>query len=232
MQGESLQKVIVDFRRDEETGKRFIVPASFYTAITRVHKGDDLYLRSFERCFIQNERKVEWEINRLRSLRPFSKTKVYLDEEIFVPSSELKVGYLNINGLLDSLHAEYLNADKNLVNLDLLCVAETHLLPSTTDLSLSLLLTNWEILIRFDSDDMRKHLGLLVLRSRSSKLSLEILQESKMALMRQGQLQCQVIQIFYYNISFPKALVCTIIHTKTVSGPQPDSEVKQPRLWV
>lgn len=186
----------MDFRRDEDTGKRFIVPASFYTAITRVHRGDDLYLRSFERCFIQNERKVEWEINRLRTLRPFNKSKVYLDEQIFAPSSELKVGYLNINGLLDSLHAEYLNADKNLVHLDLLCVAETHLLPSTTDDSLSLLLTNWEILERFDSNDNRKHLGLLVLRSRSSKLTLETLQESKMVLMRQDQLQCQVNQMF------------------------------------
>ena len=218
----------MDFRRDEDTGKRFIVPASFYTAITRVHRGDDLYLRSFERCFIQNERKVEWEINRLRTLRPFTKSKIYLDEQIFAPSSEMKVGYLNINGLLDSLHADYLNADKNLVHLDLLCLAETHLLPSTTDDSISLLLTNWEILERFDSNDNRKHLGLLVLRSRSSKLTLETLQKSKMDLMRQGQLQCQVIQMFLlqYFCYLPS------FNHKNVSGPQPDAEIKQPRLWV
>ena len=211
----------MDFRRDEDTGKRFIVPASFYTAITRVHRGDDLYLRSFERCFIQNEPKVEWEINRLRALRPFSKSKVYLYEEIFVPSSELKVGYLNINNLLDSLHGQYLNADKNLAHLDLLCLAETHLLPSTSDDSLSLVLTNYEILARFDSNDNKKHLGLLLLRSRLSKLTLQIDQVSKISLMRQGQLQCQVIQMCLSLIHFID---------KYLSGPECDTEVKQPRL--
>ena len=211
----------MDFRRDEDTGKRFIVPASFYTAITRVHRGDDLYLRSFERCFIQNEPKVEWEINRLRALRPFSKSKVYLYEEIFVPSSELKVGYLNINNLLDSLHGQYLNADKNLAHLDLLCLAETHLLPSTSDDSLSLVLTNYEILARFDSNDNRKHLGLLLLRSRLSKLTLQIDQVSKISLMRQGQLQCQVIQM---------CLSLKHFIDKYLSGPECDTEVKQPRL--
>ena len=218
----------MDFRRDEDTGKRFIVPASFYTAITRVHRGDDLYLRSFERCFIQNEPKVEWEINRLRALRPFSKSKVYLYEEIFVPSSELKVGYLNINSLLDSLHGQYLNADKNLAHLDLLCLAETHLLPSTTDDSLRLLLSNYEIIARFDascchwnSNDKRKHLGLLLLRSRLSKLTLQIDQVSKISLMRQDQLQCQVIQMCLSLIHFID---------KYLAGPECDTEVKQPRL--
>ena len=209
----------MDFRRDEDTGKRFIVPASFYTAITRVHRGDDLYLRSFERCFIQNEPKVEWEINRLRALRPFSKSKVYLYEEIFVPSSELKVGYLNINSLLDSLHGQYLNADKNLAHLDLLCLAETHLLPSTTDDSLRLVLTNYEILARFDSNDNRKHLGLLLLRSRLS--SCQVDQVSKISLMRQDQLQCQVIQMCLSLIHFID---------KYLAGPECDTEVKQPRL--
>ena len=102
----------MDFRRDEDTGKRYILPASFYTAITRVHSGDDLYLRSFETCFIQNDRRVEWEINRLRTTRLFPKSKIYLHEEIFNEGGgELKVGYINVCGLLESLHSEYLDKD-------------------------------------------------------------------------------------------------------------------------
>ena len=131
------------------------------------------------------------------------------------------MGYLNINNLLDSLHGQYLNADKNLAHLDLLCLAETHLLPSTSDDSLSLVLTNYEILARFDSNDNRKHLGLLLLRSRLSKLTLQIDQVSKISLMRQGQLQCQVIQMCLSLIHFID---------KYLSGPECDTEVKQPRL--
>ena len=185
--------MIVDFRRDEDTGKRFIVPASFYTAITRVHSGDDLYLRSFETCFIQNERKVEWEINRMRTLKPFNNTKVYLYEEIFNQSwGELKVGYLNVNGLLDCLHAQYLNADRNLRHLDILCLSETHLLPSTTNESLSLILSNWTIVERFDANDNSKHMGLLILRSNLSSSTLVFEKCEKLASRRRSQLQCQV----------------------------------------
>ena len=43
--------------------------------------------------------------------------KIYLNNDIFEDvQNEIKVGYLNINGLLDGNHAEYLNADKNLLN--------------------------------------------------------------------------------------------------------------------
>ena len=146
----------MDFRRDEDTGKRYILPASFYTAITRVHSGDDLYLRSFETCFIQNDRRVEWEINRLRTTRLFPKSKIYLHEEIFSEGDgELKVGYINVCGLLESLHSEYLDADRNLAHLDLICVAETHLLPTTTDEKIKETLTNWEIFSRYDAEDNR-----------------------------------------------------------------------------
>ena len=189
--------MIVDFRGSVEhqaRGKKSrVIPSSFYTAITRVHRGEDLFLRSFEKRFISNNEEAEREITRMRLTRPFSKTKVYLDESIFKDgSSELKVGYLNINGLLTGLHGDYVNADKNLSHLDLLCLAETHLLRNTTDDNLSSVLSNWEILERFDSDDNRKHLGLLVLRSKSSKITLNITQCSKLTLKRRGENQSQV----------------------------------------
>ena len=210
-------QVIVDFRgtaEDQAKGKKCrVIPSSFYTAITRVHCGEDLFLRSFEKRFISNNEEAEREITRMRKTRQFSKTKVYLDENIFKgektrpfsktrvyldenifkgETAELKVGYLNINGLLTGLHGDYLNADKNLLHLDLLCLAETHLLESTTGGNLSSVLSNWEILQRFDSDDKRQHLGLLLLRSKASKVTLHIIQCSKLTLKRKGENQCQV----------------------------------------
>ena len=110
-------QVILDF--ENQSPYR---PSSFYTAITRVHRGQDLYLRGFDPKFIINNQEAEREITRLRNTRPFSKTKVYLDEEIYQDSSELKVGFLNVNGLLNALHCDLLNSDKNLASLDILCL--------------------------------------------------------------------------------------------------------------
>ena len=67
----------------------------------------------------------------MRKYRPYIFKKLYLDERIFkVDDQEIKVGYLNINGLVDGGHAEYLNADLNLRSLDLLVLAETKLVDS------------------------------------------------------------------------------------------------------
>ena len=52
--------------------------------------------------------------------------KIYNNSEVFQNnSSEIKIGFLNINGLVDAYHAGYLNSDRNLLNLDLLVLAET-----------------------------------------------------------------------------------------------------------
>ena len=72
----------------------------------------------------------------MRKFSSYKFKKIYLDEKIFEEQdSEVKIGYLNINGLLDGGHAEYLNEDKNLLNLDLLTLAETKLEKSVTSSS-------------------------------------------------------------------------------------------------
>jgi len=123
-QGSTLEEVIVDFRPNEK-GYAFIDRGSFYVAITRVREATKLYLRSFKRSHIITDPKVEYEINTMRMVRPYCMKKVHLKEAIFEGGEELKVGYLNINSLLDGFHAEYLNGDGNLCNLDILAVAET-----------------------------------------------------------------------------------------------------------
>ena len=59
--------------------------------------------------------------------RSYEFKKNYLDQKIFcVDESEIKIGYLNINGLNDGNHDHYFNNDKNLNHLDLIVLAETN----------------------------------------------------------------------------------------------------------
>ena len=92
--------------------------------------------------------------------------KTYLDQQIYVNShEEVKIGYLNINGLTHAHHGNYLNEDKNLSNLDILALAETKLKKETNE-EISELLSNWMLMIRQDSDDSEIHMGMVVLVSK------------------------------------------------------------------
>ena len=196
-QGASMQKVIVDFRGGPR-GPHIDV-SSFYTAITRVTNGNNLYLRSFKKSFIRNNPAVEFEINRMRTLRPLKYRKVYLREQIYVDNAEMKVGFLNIRGLCEGYHAEYLNGDRNLQNLDLIALAETHLQNSTSNQTLVKLLSNWQVQFRFDSPDGRKHMGLLLLTSKSTT---DIQLVESLSFDRQGETQMQVITVQHSGILF------------------------------
>ena len=72
----------------------------------------------------------------------------FLGDQIFkLERQELKVGYLiiNINGLVDGGHAEYLSADHNLRNLDSLVLSETKRDQPIKTSSFSLVLNNWTL---------------------------------------------------------------------------------------
>ena len=196
-QGASMQKVIVDFRGGPR-GPHIDV-SSFYTAITRVTNGNNLYLRSFKKSFIRNNPAVEFEINRMRTLRALKYRKVYLSEQIYVDNAEMKVGYLNIRGLCEGYHAEYLNGDRNLQNLDLIALAETHLQNSTSNQTLVKLLSNWQVQFRFDSPDGRKHMGLLILTSKSTA-HIQLVEQLRFE--RNGQNHIQVITVSLSGILF------------------------------
>ena len=93
--------------------------------------------------------------------------KIYLKNEIFQNiEKEIKVAYLNINGLLDSNHAKYLNDDRNLLCIDILVVAETKLLQNIRTLSFEAQLLNWKILKRYDSNSGKKNMGMILLTPR------------------------------------------------------------------
>ena len=52
----------------------------------------------------------------MRETRPYKFKKLFNNDPVFNKNEkEVKIGYLNINGVLDADHYEYLNKDKNRV---------------------------------------------------------------------------------------------------------------------
>ena len=158
-QGETFEGgVIVDF------ADGYFDCGSFYVAISRVKTSDKLFLKSFDISYIKTKKGLEEKIETMRKDYPYIFKKTYLDEHIFkLDKNDIKVGYLNIHGLMDSLHAEYINEDKNLINFDILCLSETHLTEKTKDNDIRYVLSNWEIMQREDCPDKCPHMGLLVI---------------------------------------------------------------------
>ena len=200
-QGSTLDEVIVDFRGiDKETG--YIDNGSFYVAITRVTEASKLYLRTFERKHIKVDPKIEWEINTMRMARSYQMKKVYTKETIFEEGEEIKVGYLNINNLLQGYHAEYINGDHNLRGLDILTVAETHLTSEVSTEHIETVLPNWEVKFRFDSPDQKPHMGLLVMTPKENCTITEFDPVESLSKDRDGQCQVQTIQCGINGHSF------------------------------
>ena len=83
---------------------------------------------------------------------------------------EIRVGYFNINGLLEGNHAEYHNSDHNLKNLDILVIAETKLNKNYDDEIITRTLNKWNFFNRYDSNDGMKHMGLMLLTSKESSI--------------------------------------------------------------
>ena len=88
-------------------------------------------------------------------------------------------------------HAEYLNADLNLRNLDILVLAETKLDQSYKNNQIIKVLSNWEILGRHDSNDESRHMGLMLLSSKQSSIVQNIESVTHQSLKRGNTLQIQ-----------------------------------------
>ena len=191
-QGETLQEVIIDFGPDlRHKIKNYICCGSFYVALTRVREGNNVYLKSFDKSYIQVNRKIEEKIQAMINYRGYEFKKVFLDQKIFNDEkSELKVGYLNINGLLNGNHILYFNADKNLSSLDFVVLAETKLNKEYDANAIEASLSNWNIVARYDSQDSRKHMGLMLLSSRNSKFNGQVSITHQTA-QRDGSLQIE-----------------------------------------
>ena len=105
---------------------------------------------------------VENEMRLMKKLIAYKSKKIYLDEKVFEEDDgrEIKVGYLNINGLKDGGNRRYLDQDKNLIHLDMLALADTK---RSCQKSSNDLFEYWRIIDRFDAEDERKHRGMMLI---------------------------------------------------------------------
>ena len=107
---------------------------------------------------------------------PYIFKKVYCDQEIFDGENdlkEIKMGYINTNNLMTGHSVLFLNSNSNILSLDILVIADTRLTAHTTSEELDSLLTSWNVIDRLDADDRMKHMGMVVLLSRTSKFLKE-----------------------------------------------------------
>ena len=200
-QGETLDEVIIDFGPDKENNlKNYICPGSFYVAITRVREGKKVFLRSFEKSFIQVNKKIEEKVESMIKFRSYEYKKIYLDQKVFnIENSEMKIGYLNINGLFEGNHCEYFNADRNLMNLDIIMLSETKLHKDQTDKSIGNGLDNWNVKGRYGAEDQRKHMGLLLLFNKKTVYCHQLLSLKSQTLKRADNLQIQGLIVCMKN---------------------------------
>ena len=165
-QGDTLDEVIIDF--SHEAGERANIQwGSFYVALTRVKEGKNVYLKTFEESFITFNIKVENKIAAMREQKQYRFKKIYLSEKIFNDDEEIKLGYFNIRGFLESDHAKYLDHDLNLLRVNFLVISETWLNHETANHEVISKLKNWKIIKRLDATDNRKHMGILFLAPNS-----------------------------------------------------------------
>ena len=200
-QGDTLNEVIIDFGEDKEHGiKNYLCAGSFYVALTRVRTGDKVFLRSFHKSYIVVKHQLEEKIEAMRKFNDYKMKKIYLDEKIFIDKeSEWKFGFLNINGLMEGNHGDYLNEDKNLINLDILVLGETKLDSNYKTSSIQDKLDKWDIFGRHDANDGSKHMGLLLLSPKESNIRQKIKSATHKSTKRNQDLQIQGVVIRMIN---------------------------------
>ena len=66
-QGETLQEVIIDFGSYKELNlKNYICPGSFYVVLTRVKEGRKVFLKSFDKSYIQVKKSIEEKVTAMK----------------------------------------------------------------------------------------------------------------------------------------------------------------------
>ena len=133
----------------------------------------------------------------LSTKRKYEYLNTYLEDKIFTDESEeVKLGYLNINGLKNKV--EDIDADKNLLNLDCLILAETKLSPE-----MEVNLENWNI-SRFDFEDTNSkspHLGMAFLSKKNPKHGLSVKNCSSINLSGKTKFQYLAVNIAKYDLN-------------------------------
>ena len=202
-QGLTLEEVIIDFAPDKEKKiKNFLQFGSFYVALTRVRNGSKVFLKSFDPSYIVENKSIETKLEAFKQLNSYRTKKIYVNDKVFESEvDELKVAYLNCNGLMVANHCEFINHDKNLINVDLLSLAETKLTESYSNEDIELGLTNWKVVKRFDATDGKAHMGILLIipLHRYDSVAPYISTISELELHREKLLHIQGLKVRFLN---------------------------------
>ena len=159
-QGGTLDEVKVDYT---DTSRN--IEGSFYTSISRIRYGPNLYLRDFKPEYVKANPDVEKKIMSMQTFKQYNFKKTYVTDSLFVSNEEVKIGYLNVNDLMTSKSFLFIDEDINLKALDFLLVSDTRLNKDQSAEYVQNLFHSWSILARYDSRDQQKHMGMLLLKS-------------------------------------------------------------------
>ena len=148
-----------------------------------------LFIRNFDcKQIVCNEEYFK-EMEDLQTNRKYEYMNTYLQDQIFsVDLNEVKLGYLNINGLKNK--TEDIDEDKNLLNLDCLVLSETKL---AKDMKVNF--CNWNF-ARYDFEDKKTkspHLGMVFLTKKTPKIDINVEQSSSINL--SGKTRFQFLEV-------------------------------------
>merc|ERR1712208_252709 len=164
-QGITKERVIIDYTGTRPKHALFSVPFS------RGKTLDGIFLKSFKQKYVYCDPQVLQEYDRLEktAMYQFSNTYLY-DTWLVNPSTkepsfkEIKMSYLNINGLVDSDHLECLRSDINLMSSDIICIAETKL---SQRQNIDISLKDFDIVDQIDNRQGMKSMGLIIYKRKS-----------------------------------------------------------------
>ena len=192
-QGQTLKYVIIDFKQNSN---RAVANGAFYTAISRATSLQNVFLKDFKKSYIRTDPDVLQEIERLKTV-PYQFIKPYLIDPVFKNcSKELKISYLNSNGLIHIL--QDIKADINLMQSDILCVSEIKM--SKTVSNEDFKIANFDICCRLDGETNGSG-GMVVYIKNSLRTSVEIV-EKRRKIYRETYLEQIRLQYEGENITF------------------------------
>ena len=201
-QGGTLEEVKVDYT---DPGRN--TDGSFYTAISRISFGKNLFLRDFKVEYVKANPDVEKKIMSMQTLKKYAFKKTYIMDSVFVSNEELKIGYLNVNDIMTSQSCTFIDQDKNLQALDILLISDTRLIKDHSDEYVQNFFQSWSILARYDSKDQQKHMGMLLLKSNSSHEGLRITNIVEKHYLKKQKVEMQIVFVDFPDYFLRAAFV-------------------------
>merc|ERR1712089_93292 len=164
-QGITKERVIIDYTGNRQKHALFSVPFS------RGKTLDGIFLKSFKPQYVYCDPQVLNEYDRLEKTAMYQFCNTYLYDNWPINAStkqpsfeEIKMSYLNINGLVDSDHLECLCSDINLMSSDIICIAETKL---SQRQNIDISLNDFDIVTQMDNQQGKKSMGMIIFKRKS-----------------------------------------------------------------